>query len=104
MENKKTTNDIFAQKAIAKANSAQANNSMDKASHIKKIREFLLFQKHPQTANTIATMTGLDYHAVNRRVGEMVSANMIERCGTLKKRVNGKLLSYSLYKSIWTKH
>jgi len=25
---------------------------------------------------------------------------MIERCGTLKKRVNGKLLSYSLYKSI----
>ena len=73
----RNTNTIFAQKAIAKANSAQANNSMDKASHIKKIREYLLFQKHPQTANTIATMTGLDYHAVNRRVGEMVSANMI---------------------------
>jgi len=108
MENKligRKTNDIFSQKAIAKANSAQANNSMDKASHIKKIREYLLFQEKPITAEQISIGTGLSYHAVNRRLSEMVEAEIIERTGSVEKKKtlsNGsaKTLHYSLYKSI----
>lgn len=102
---KSNTNDIFAQKAIAKANSAQANNSMDKASHIKKIREYLLFQEKPITAEQISIGTGLSYHAVNRRLAKMVEAEIIERNGSVEKKKtlsNGrtKTLHYSLYKSI----
>lgn len=99
------TNSIFAQKAIAKANSTQANNSMDKASNIKKIREFLLFQEKPITAEQISIGTGLGYHAVNRRLAKMVEAELIERTGSVEKKKtlsNGKTktLHYSLYKAI----
>lgn len=80
------------------ANSREAHRAKETAPDKIRIIDAIWSFQRPCNAHEIATRAQMDYHAVQRRMSELVRAGSVELAGVYEFWRNGKKLKYQTYK------